>query len=130
MEYKGNWGNYMLIKAAIIRAIIPFVIMTGISLLMRYQEIDATQVRSTFFVGLIVTVVAAATVIYDIEGWSLLQKSVVHFIVMLLTVFPLLLLSGMFSLNGFLDYLKVFGLFLAVGAVAWTVSYFIIRRFG
>ena len=120
----------MLIKAAIIRAIIPFVIMTGISLLMRYQEIDASQVRSTFFVGLIVTVVAAATVIYDIEDWSLMQKSIVHFTIMLVTVFPLLLLSGMFQLNGFLDYLKVFALFLAVGAVAWTVSYLIIRRFG
>ena len=51
----------MLIKRAIIRGIIPFIIMTAISLMMKYQGVDVFQVKSTFLVGIIVTSVAAAS---------------------------------------------------------------------
>ena len=55
----------MLLKKSFIRGIIPFVIMTTLSIIMNYQGIDAFQVRSTFIVGLIITIVAAASVIYE-----------------------------------------------------------------
>lgn len=118
----------MLIKRAIIRGIIPFIIMTAISLMMKYQGVEVFQVKSTFLVGIIVTSVAAASVIYEIENWSLLKQSVVHFVIMLVTVFPCLLVSGWFKLNNILDYIKAFGIFLFAGVVLWSIAYFIFGK--
>ncbi|NMD38430.1 MAG: DUF3021 domain-containing protein, partial [Christensenellaceae bacterium] len=58
-----------LIKKSFIRGIIPFAIMSGISLIMKLQNFDAAQVKSTFIAGLIVSIIAAASIIYDIEAW-------------------------------------------------------------
>lgn len=114
-----------LLKNALIRGFIPFVIMTGISLIMRAQELDSFQVKSTFITGLIITAVAAASVIYDIESWSIQKQSVVHFIFMLLTVFPCLLLSGWFPVNGIKDMILVLGVFIVIGALLWSIAYFV-----
>lgn len=118
----------MLIKRAIIRGIIPFIFKSAISLMMKYQGVDVFQVKSTFFAGIIVTSVAAASVIYEIENWSLLKQSVAHFVIMLVTVFPCLLVSGWFKLNNILDYIKVFGIFLFAGVVLWSIAYFIFGK--
>ena len=118
----------MLIKIAILRGIIPLIIMTIISIIMKYQGIDPFQVRGTFIVGIIIASVAAASVIYEIENWSLFKQSVIHFLIMLVTVLPLLYISGWYKLNSILDYVKVFGIFLFVGIVLWTISYFIFGK--
>ncbi|MBJ8325769.1 DUF3021 family protein [Streptococcus pacificus] len=118
----------MLITNAITRGIIPFIIMTTISIIMKYQGIDSFQVKSTFLVGIIITIVAGASVIYDIENWSLLKQSLVHFVVMLVTIFPCLLISGWFKLTNIFDYLKVFGLFLGVGVILWSIAYLILGK--
>ena len=118
----------MLIKIAILRGIIPLIIMTIISIIMKYQGIDPFQVRGTFIVGIIIASVAAASVIYEIENWSLFKQSVIHFLIMLVTVLPLVYISGWYKLNSVLDYVKVFGIFLFVGIVLWTISYFIFGK--
>ena len=118
----------MLIKTAILRGIIPLIIMTIISIIMKYQGIDPFQVRGTFIVGIIIASVAAASVIYEIENWSLFKQSVIHFLIMLVTVLPCLYISGWYKLNSVLDYVKVFGIFLFVGIVLWTISYFIFGK--
>ena len=118
----------MLIKNAILRGIIPLIIMTIISIIMKYQGRDPFQVRGTFIVGIIIASVAAASVIYEIENWSLFKQSVIHFLIMLVTVLPLLYISGWYKLNSVLDYVKVFGIFLFVGIVLWTISYFIFGK--
>ena len=118
----------MLIKKAILRGIIPLIIMTIISTIMKYQGIDSFQVRGTFIVGIIIALVAAASVIYEIENWSLFKQSVIHFLIMLVTVLPCLYISGWYKLNNVLDYVKVFGIFLFVGIVLWTISYFIFGK--
>ena len=118
----------MLIKIAILEGIIPLIIMTIISIIMKYQGIDPFQVRGTFIVGIIIASVAAASVIYEIENWSLFKQSVIHFLIMLVTVLPLLYISGWYKLNSVLDYVKVFGIFLFVGIVLWTISYFIFGK--
>lgn len=118
----------MLIKIAILRGIIPLIIMTIISIIMKYQGIDPFQVRGTFIVGIIIASVAAASVIYEIENWSLFKQSVIHFLIMLVTVLSLLYISGWYKLNSVLDYVKVFGIFLFVGIVLWTISYFIFGK--
>lgn len=113
---------------ALIRGAIPFVIMTGISLIMNYQRMDAFQVKSTFMAGLIITAVAAASVIYDIDNWSLKKQSLVHLLAMAATVLPCLLLSGWFPLKTISDYLKVLGIFLFGGMVLWGAAYFIFGK--
>ena len=118
----------MLIKKAILRGIIPLIIMTIISIIMKYQGIDPFQVRGTFIVGIIIALIAAASVIYEIENWSLFKQSVIHFLIMLVTVLPCLYISGWYKLNNVLDYVKVFGIFLFVGIVLWTISYFIFGK--
>lgn len=117
----------VLLKA-FIRGVIPFVIMTGISLMMKYQRMDAFQVKSTFMAGLIVTAVAAASVIYEIDKWSLKKQSLVHILVMAATVLPCLLLSGWFPLKTISDYLKVLGIFLFAGMILWGAAYCIFRK--
>lgn len=82
---------------------------------------DSTQARGTLCTGLIAAVVIAAIPIYDIDSWSLGKRSLVHFLVMAVTVFPLLLLSAWFSLP------IAVVVFLIVGIVGWTVGYLINR---
>ena len=57
----------VMIKKAIFRGIIPFVIMTSLAIFIRLQGIDIFQVKSTFLVGIIATSIASASVIYEIE---------------------------------------------------------------
>lgn len=118
----------MLLKKSIIRGIIPFLIMTTLSIVMKCQGIDVFQVRSTFIVGLIITFLAATSVIYEYEKWSIRKQAIVHFLIMLGTVFPCLLISGWYELNNTLDYLKVFSNFLLTGVVLFCVMYFVFTK--
>jgi hypothetical protein len=52
-----------ILKQATFRGIIPFVIMSALALIMTYQKIDPLQVRGTFLAGIIISIVAAASVI-------------------------------------------------------------------
>lgn len=40
---------------------------------------------------------------------------------MFVTIYPILLISGWFKLNIFLDYLKVFGIFISFGVAFWII---------
>jgi len=113
---------------AFIRGIIPFGIMSIISLIMKFQNMDHFQIKSTFLTGIIISVVAAASVIYDVEGWSLGKQSAIHFVIMSITVLPCLFISDWFPLNHLGDYVKVIGIFLVVGLILWTVSYFVFGK--
>ncbi|MDY2960391.1 MAG: DUF3021 domain-containing protein [Hornefia sp.] len=117
-----------LVKKAILRGGLPFIIMTGISISMKYKGMDPYQVKSTFLTGLIITAVAAASVLYEIEGWSLKKQSIVHFLLMLVTVFPCLMVSGWFPLNTPLDFIKLIGIFLLVGLVLWSLFYVLFSK--
>lgn len=117
-----------MLKNAIIRGIIPFSIMSVISIIMNMQKMDPFQVKSTFLVGVIISIIAAASVIYDIEGWSLLKQTIVHSIVMLFTLMPCLIISGWFELNSFKDYLKFLGIYLLNGIVLWSIGYLVFGK--
>ena len=117
-----------MIKKVIFRGMIPFVIMTSLAILMRLQGLDAFQVKSTFLVGIIATTIASASVIYEIEKWSLVKQSIIHFIIMLFTVLPCLLVSGWYKLVSILDYLTVIGQFLLVGILLWSIAYVIFGK--
>lgn len=117
-----------MIKKVIFRGMIPFVIMTSLAILMRLQGLDDFQVKSTFLVGIIATTIASASVIYEIEKWSLVKQSIIHFIIMLFTVLPCLLVSGWYKLVSILDYLTVIGQFLLVGILLWSIAYVIFGK--
>ncbi len=116
------------IKQGLIRGIIPIAIMGGISLIMKAQNFDSFQVKSTFLSGLIVGIVLAASVIYDIESWSLLKQTVVHIVAMLVTVFPILLISGWFPINSVADFFKFLGIYALSGLVLWSLGYLIFGK--
>jgi len=118
--------NYIL--SAIIRGSIPFIIMSLLSGIMKFLRLDDFQIKSTFITGLIVTSVVAASVIYEVESWSLIKQSNIHFLIMLLTVYPCLVFSNWFPNKMALDLVKIFGLFLVVGIILWTVAYILFDK--
>lgn len=118
--------NYVL--SAIIRGSIPFIIMSLLSGIMKFLRLDDFQIKSTFITGLIVTSVVAASVIYEVESWSLIKQSIIHFLIMLITVYPCLVFSNWFPNKTALDLVKIFGLFLIVGMILWTVAYILFGK--
>ena len=118
--------HYILSPA--IRGAIPFIIMSIFSGIMKLPLIDDYSVTSTFIMGLIIIAVAATSVIYDVESWSLTRQSVVHFLIMLVTVYPCLVFSGWFQTKSILDLVKIFGIFLVVGIILWTMSYMLFGK--
>lgn len=116
------------LKKGFLRGLIVFVIMTAISLIMKSQGQDMTQVKSTFFGGLIGTIIAASSVIYDVKEWPIFKQTIIHSILMLFTILPVLILSGWFKLDTFIDYIKLFGIYIIWGLVLWTISYFVFGK--
>ena len=116
------------IKKGLTRAAIPFVIMTVMALSLFMFENDLETARSTFIAGLIVASVAGFSVIYDVMGWSLRKQSAVHFVSMLVSVFPCLLVSGWFETGSVPDILQIFLYFLIVGLIIWGVLYAVLGR--
>lgn len=115
-----------MLKAMLLTGI-PLVIMTaiGVALIVQGKLADG---RSTLAIGVIVAAVAGASVVYQVERWSLRKQSLLHFGIMLVTVLPALFLSGWFLLDTAWGYVAVIGMFLIVGAVLWTVLYLIFTK--
>jgi len=110
----------MLIMNALLRGAIPLIIMGGIALLLYFQG-EYSDARGTFVASLIAFFIGAATVIYNIDHWSFTKQSGIHFLIMLVTVYPILLLSGWFTVSSVLDAFNIFLLFVSVGVVIWLV---------
>ncbi|WP_104104264.1 DUF3021 domain-containing protein [Arthrobacter sp. 08Y14] len=110
------WGQ------AVLRGGVPLIIMSGISVAL-YAQGEADDGRGTLFAALVFGVVAAASVIYDVERWTLGRQTVVHFAVMIGTVLPLLFLSGWYPTRTAADYFAIVGMFLLVGLVLWTAAF-------
>ena len=112
---------------ALLHGKLPFVVMSAIAAFLNMQG-NAEQARGTFCAALIALFVGAATVIYQIDSWRLTKQSVVHFLLMLLTVYPTLLFSGWFEIDSLIDALHVLLIFLFVGLVLWSI-FFLLNKF-
>lgn len=110
----------MLVTKALLRGGIPLIIMEGIALLLYFQG-EYSDAKGTFIASLIAFFVGAATVIYNIDHWSFTKRSIVHFSIMLVTVYPILLLSGWFTISSIQDAFKILLFFILVGIVIWLV---------
>lgn len=103
----------------LISALITLCIMFGIS----FAIPDPAEARSTWVVGAIVACVTLAIPIYDINSWSLTKRTLVHFLAMVVTIIPLLMLSGWYDWRTSAGLLLMVGSFLAFGVVGFTVGY-------
>lgn len=117
-----------LFLKGMLRGGIPFAIMSIIAYIL-YLQNSITDAKGTFYAALIAFIVGFATVIYDINQWSLTKKTVIHFLLMLLTIYPILLFSGWFPLKNSTDALVIFGYFLVTGAILWSVLLFLAKKF-
>lgn len=118
----------MLIIKALLRGGIPFTIMSVIALMLYFQG-KYSDAKGTFVASLIAFFVGAATVIYNIDHWGFTKQSGVHFLIMLITVYPVLLLSGWFTISTVLDAFKIFILFVLVGAIIWLIMFMLVKVF-
>lgn len=113
---------------AFFRGCVPFSILGGISLIL-YHQGKYYDAKSTFLVSLIAFFVGSATVVYNIESWSLVKQSIIHFVIMLITIYPILLFSGWFRITSGWDALKIFLFFGLVGLILWLFMFFIAKVF-
>lgn len=86
------------------------------------SEIGAVMLQAGLS-GLLGASFAAASVIWDIERWSLARQTGVYFLVASLTMLPIAYLAEWMAhtIAGFLLY---FSIFLAIFAVIWAAQYF------
>lgn len=117
----------MLVTRALLRGGIPLIIMGGIALL--YFSGKYSDAKGTFIASLIAFFVGAATVIYNIDQWSLTKQSIVHFLIMLVIIYPILLLSGWFTISSVSDAFKILLFFVLVGVVIWLVMFTLAKMF-
>ncbi len=120
----------LLIKG-VYRGAIPLGIMLINSLSSKLQGLT-DDAYAYFIYGLIIFFLGLASVIYQINQWSFLKQIIVHYLVMLMTVFPTLLLSGFYPLDSLKDLLNVYLQFNKVGIIlfltTYLISYFISRN--
>ncbi|WP_339242952.1 DUF3021 family protein [Paenibacillus sp. FSL R5-0517] len=113
---------------ALLRGGIPFVIMSVIALLL-YSQGKFSDAKGTFVASLIALFIGAASVIYNIEHWSLTKQSAVHFMVMVVTIYPILILSGWFTITSVADAFIIFLIFIFVGLILWSALFALAKIF-
>lgn len=70
-----------------------------------------------------------ASIIYEIEKWSFPKQIIAHYMTMLITVFPTMLLSGFYPLNSFNDLLHVYMQFNKAGIFLFLLTFFVFKLF-
>lgn len=90
------------------------------------NEIGAVALQ-TVLCGLLGTGFAAASVIWELEHWSLVKQTGIYFLVVSLVMLPIAYVTYWMehSVLGFFSY---FGIFFAIFVVVWLVRYFIGRQ--
>jgi Protein of unknown function (DUF3021) len=116
-----------LLRKGLIRGLIPFVFFAVFLLLWTVFEGSSAISKQLFLYGLIAFFLGVASVIYEVERWSFIQRIVVHYLVMLVTVFPTLLLSGMYPVDSIRDVASVYFLFNKMGLILFLITYFIFK---
>lgn len=106
------------------------LLIMGLIALALYFQNKKDQAKSTFLSAIIAFFVGMATVIYEYPSLSLLQQSIIHFLIMIITVYPTLLLSNWFPMKGRLKRASfVFLVFIGWGAVLYTIMFSLAKIF-
>lgn len=90
------------------------------------NEINAVLMQ-TLLCGILGGGFAAASVIWELEDWSLAKQTGIYFLISSLLMLPVAWLAKWMehSFRGFLVY---FGIFLIIFVVIWIIQYLIIRE--
>jgi len=90
------------------------------------SEINAV-ILQTFLCGILGTGFASASVIWDIENWSLVKQTGLYFLVVCIVMLPAAYLNHWMehSVPGFLSY---FGIFVLIFVVIWLIQFWIGKR--
>lgn len=90
------------------------------------SEINAVLLQTLLF-GILGSGFAAASVIWEIDNWSLVKQTGIYFLIISIIMMPTayVLYWMEHSLKGALSY---FGIFFIIFAVIWIVQYFISKR--
>lgn len=77
--------------------------------------------------GILGAASAASSVIFDVERWSLTKKTILHLLVMSISLFPISYICRWMprSVWGALSY---FGFFLLIYSVVWVIQYYLIKK--
>ncbi|WP_414050716.1 DUF3021 family protein [Macrococcus animalis] len=120
-----------LVIQGLIRGGIVLVCM-GISLYFSMQSGDEKQTQSILAATIISVALAAFSVIYDYDVWTVKKKIIAHTICMLFTVYPTLIISGWFDTSqpsGYLTALLSFVIFGVIGAsIGYLVSKYVLKN--
>ncbi|WP_418268868.1 DUF3021 family protein [Jeotgalibaca dankookensis] len=83
--------------------------------------------KALLFYGVILLFLGMASVIYEIRTWSFKKQIIVHYLIMLVTIFPTLLISGFFPVDSLNNLIDVFVRFNKTGLILFVVSSIIFR---
>lgn len=77
--------------------------------------------------GILGTACGAGSVVFEVERWSLTKKTILHLLIMSLSMFPIAYICRWMSRSvwGVISY---FGIFLLLYAVIWVVQYHSIKK--
>lgn len=82
----------------------------------------AADAKVFLFYGIMALFLGLASIIYEIKQWSFRKQIIVHYLTMLVTVFPLLLLSGYYKTGSFGAVFQVFLQFNKVGVILFITT--------
>ena len=105
----------------------PYLITAAIIFLIMLSGVFSSEtpenIRSIICGSLIAIVVVLTIPIYDINRWSLPKQSFVHFLLMAVTILPLVMISGWHDWSTLGGFSAMLGVFLLSGVVLWTIGY-------
>ena len=90
------------------------------------SELNAILIQ-TGLSGIMGTGFAMASVIWEIDSWSLAKQSVIYFSIACVTMFPIAYITNWMKHNaiGILSYV---GIFVAISGITWLIQYFVWKR--
>lgn len=90
------------------------------------NELNAV-ILQTILCGILGTGFAMASVIWEIDSWSLAKQSGIYFAIVCVTLFPIAYITNWMKHNaiGILSYV---GIFVAISVITWLVQYFVWKR--
>ncbi|MEN2468202.1 DUF3021 family protein [Ornithinibacillus sp. JPR2-1] len=115
-----------LLKSGLIRGVILFAILLVYSLI--YEGMEETF-NLYIYNAIIAFLLGLTSVIYQIEQWQYWKQILAHYLSMLITVFPILLMSGHYPVNSFSDAWYVYMQFNKAGIALFIVTFVMFNLF-
>jgi hypothetical protein len=110
-----------LFLKGLIRGTLPFAFMLSIYAWNNFQG-NSDDAKAFLFYGFMALFLGLASIIYEIKHWSFRKQIIVHYLTVLVTIFPLLLLSGYYKTGSFGTVFHVFLQFNKVGVILFVTT--------